>query len=44
MTLNSNLYDVEKYQLKWLRVLYCVRGLGFKSLYANCVLFICYYF
>jgi len=31
MALNTNLYDVEKYYLKWLRVLGCVRGLGFKS-------------
>ena len=31
MALNVNLYDVKKYQLKWLRVLDCVRGLGFES-------------
>jgi len=30
MALNSNLYNVEKYLLKWLRVLDCVRGFGFK--------------
>jgi len=28
---NADGYDVEKYYLKWLRVLKCVRGLGFKS-------------
>ena len=31
MAFISNLYDVEKYQLKWLRVLDYVRELGFKS-------------
>ena len=31
MTFNTDTYGVEKYQLKWLRVLDCVRGLGFKS-------------
>ena len=31
MEFNSDKYDVEKYQLKWLKVLNCVRGLGFKS-------------
>jgi len=31
MTLNANCYDVEKYYLKWLRVLNCERGLGFES-------------
>jgi len=31
MTLNSNLYNVGKYYLKWLRVLGCVKGLGFES-------------
>ena len=24
-------YEVEKYKLKWLRVLNCVKGLGFES-------------
>jgi len=28
---NAECYDVEKHYLKWLRVLNCVRGLGFKS-------------
>jgi len=28
---NAECYDVEKYYLKWLRVLDCVKGLGFKS-------------
>jgi len=28
---NVEYYDVEKYWFKWLRVLGCVRGLGFKS-------------
>jgi len=31
MSLNVNWYDVEKYLLKWLRVLNYVRGLRFKS-------------
>jgi len=31
MAFNSDIYDVEKYWLKWLRVLYCVKGLGFES-------------
>jgi len=31
MAFNSDLYDVEKYLLKWLRVPNYVRGLGFKS-------------
>jgi len=31
MAFNSGLCDVEKYYLKWLRVLNCVRGLDFKS-------------
>jgi len=31
MALNINEGDVENYKLKWLRVLHCVRGLGFKS-------------
>ena len=30
MALNVNFHDVEKYFLKWLRVLDCVRGLGFE--------------
>ena len=28
---NAESYDMEKYQFKWLRVLNCVRGLGFES-------------
>ena len=43
---NVDCYDVEKYQLKWLRVLDCVKELGFKSyvcqldvIYLICVLF-----
>ena len=28
---NAECYDVEKYQLKWLKVLGCVNGLGFES-------------
>jgi len=31
MAINVNLYDMEKYKFKWLRVLDCVKGLGFKS-------------
>ena len=31
MTFNFDMYNVKKYYLKWLRVLYCVKGLGFKS-------------
>jgi len=31
MALNIVWWDVEKYKLKWLRVLECVRGLGFNS-------------
>jgi len=30
IALNVNWYGVEKYKLKWLRVLDCVRGLGFE--------------
>jgi len=33
---NADCYDMEKYLLKWLRVLKCVRGLGFKS-YVCCL-------
>jgi len=28
---NADCHDMEKYKLKWLRVLDCVRGLGFES-------------
>ena len=28
---NADCNDVEEYQLKWLKLLYCVKGLGFKS-------------
>jgi len=31
MTFNSNMYDVEKYLLKWLRILNGVKGLAFES-------------
>jgi len=31
MAFNSDLYEVEWYQLKWLRVLDCLRGLAFES-------------
>ena len=31
MAFNVDCYDVKKYQLKWLSVLDCVRGLGFES-------------
>jgi len=40
MALNSNLHDMEKYELKWLRVLDCVGGLEFKSYVCQlCVFF-----
>jgi len=44
MVFNSDLYDVKKYYLKWLRVLNCVRGLGFKSYVCQLCVFICYCF
>ena len=44
MSLDSKLYDAEKYQLKWLRVLDCVRRLGSSHMYANYVLFNYYCF
>jgi len=31
MAWNSDLNDVEEYYLNWLKVLYCVRRLGFES-------------
>jgi len=38
---NADCYDVEKYKLKWFRVLKCVRGLGFKSYVCHlCVILI----
>jgi len=30
MAFNGDCYDMEKYYLKWLRVLDCVRGLRFE--------------
>jgi len=44
MTLNSDWYDVEMYWLKWLKVFYCVRGLGLKSYVSQFCVIICYYF
>ena len=39
---NVECYDVEEYYLKWLRVLDCVGGLGFKSYVCQlCVILIC---
>ena len=39
MAINASFYDVEKYQLKWLR------GLGFESYVCQlCVILIVYYF
>jgi len=38
MALNSDLYDVENYSLKWLRVFNYVRRLGFES---YCMLNMC---
>ena len=31
MAFNTDMYVMEKYQLKWLRVLYHIRGLKYKS-------------
>jgi len=43
MSLNVNWYDVEKYYLKWLRVLWFVwENLGSSPMYALCVLFLIY--
>ena len=39
MALSVNCCDVEKYWLKWLRVLNCVREVGFESYVCLCVLF-----
>ena len=41
MTFNVNCRD--QYQLKWLRVLYCLRGLGFESYVCQLcdILFLC---
>jgi len=44
MSLNGNVYDVEKYLFKWFRVLDCVRGLGFKSYVCQIVCYFNYVF
>jgi len=39
MVFNFDMYDVKKHYLKRLRVLYCEKGLGFKSYVCHYVLF-----